>query len=229
VAGIVVVTQELARFSSPAAELVVRDDMAAQMQYFLDQQFIDPSIAAVSNVSPASVLNGASNVRQAAAAWTSMANVLTDVKVFLTTFATNEIPLNGAYWVMTPDTALSIGLLLNTGGTAFAFPEIDVNGGTFLGLPVITSNSVPHSTSAGAIIALIKPNEVFLADDGGVNITVSGEASLNMDSAPTNNSATPTATSVVSMFQTDSLAIRAERFINWGVLSRTTSASFVSS
>jgi HK97 family phage major capsid protein/HK97 family phage prohead protease len=216
-AGIVVVTQELARFSSPAAELVVRDDMAAQMQYFQDQQFIDPSIAAVSNVSPASVLNGASNVRQAAAAWTSMANVLTDVKAFLTTFATNEIALNGAYWVMTPDTALSIGLLLNTGGTAFAFPEIDVNGGTFLGLPVITSNSVPHSTSAGAIIALIKPNEVFLADDGGVNITVSGEASINMDSAPTNNSATPTATSVVSMFQTDSLAIRAERFLNYAL------------
>jgi hypothetical protein len=87
----------------------------------------------------------------------------------------------------------------------------------FMGLPVIVSNSVPHSTSAGAIVALVKPSEVFLADDGGVNISVSGEASLNMDTAPTNNSATPTATSVVSMFQTDSIAIRCERFLNWGV------------
>src|SRR5262249_45428357 len=143
-AGIVVITQELARFSSPSAELKVRDDLGAQMVTFLDQQFIDPGVAAVANVSPASVTNGASNVRQAAAAWTSMANVLTDVKAFLSTFAANEISLQGAYWVMTPDVALSLGLLLNTGGTAFAFPQIDVNGGTFVGLPVIVSNSVPH-------------------------------------------------------------------------------------
>lgn len=216
-AGIVVITQELARFSSPAAELVVRDDMAAQMIYFLDQQFIDPSVVAVSNVSPASVLNGASNVRQAAATWTTMANVLTDVKVFLTTFATNEISLDGSYWIMTPDMALSLSLLLNTGGTGLAFPDVSINGGTFLGIPVIVSNSVPHSVSAGSVVALVKGSEIFLADDGGINISVSGEASLNMDSAPTNNSATPTATSVVSMFQTDSIAIRAERYVNWGV------------
>ena len=216
-AGIVVITQELARFSSPSAELLVRDDLAAQMIYFLDQQFIDPGVAAVANTNPASILNGASNVRQAAATWTTMANVLTDVKVLLGTFAANEINLDAnSYWVMTPDTALALSLLLNTGGTAFAFPEITISGGTFLGLPVIVSNSVPHSVSAGAIVALVKANEVFLADDGQVAIDVSQEASLLMDSAPTTQtSATPTGSSVVSMFQTNSIAIRAERIINW--------------
>jgi HK97 family phage major capsid protein/HK97 family phage prohead protease len=215
-AGIVVITQELARFSSPSAELKVRDDLTAQMVQFLDAQFIDPSVAAVANVSPASVLNGASNVRQAAAAWTSMANVLTDVKVFLSTFAAQEISLQGAYWIMTPDTALSLGLLLNTGGTAFAFPEIDVNGGTFVGLPVIVSNSVPHSTSAGAIVALVVPKHIYLADDGAVAIDSSTEASLQMDSAPGTQDATSgTGTSLVSMFQTNSIAIRVERIINW--------------
>lgn len=214
-AGIVIITQELARFSSPSAELKVRDDLAAQMVQFLDSQFIDPGVAAVANVSPASILNGASNVRQAAAAWTSMANVLTDVKVLLATFAAQEISLQGGYWVMTPDTAMSLGLLLNTGGTAFAFPDISVNGGNFLGLPVIVSNSVPHSTSAGAIVALVVPQHIYLADDGAVAIDASTEASLQMDDAPTNNSATPTATSLVSMFQTNSIAVRAERIINW--------------
>lgn len=215
-AGIVVITQELARFSSPAAELVVRDDLAAQMTYFLDQQFIDPGVAAVANVNPASILNGATNVRQAAAAWTSMANVLTDVYAFMATFAANDISLEGAYWVMTPDTALRLSLLLTTGGENFAFPNVTINGGSFLGIPVIVSNSVPHSTSAGAIVALIKPSEVFVADDGQVAIDVSTEASLLMDSAPTTQtSATPTGSSVVSMFQTNSIAIRAERVINW--------------
>ncbi len=209
------ITQELARFSSPSAELKVRDDLTKQMIYFLDQQFIDPGVAAVANVSPASILNGASNVRQAAAAWTTMAAVLTDVFALMTTFAANEISLQGAYWIMTPDMALRLSLLLNTGGTDFAFPNITVNGGTFLGLPVIVSNSVPHSTSAGAIVALVVPSDIYLADDGQVAIDASTEASLQMDTAPTNNSATPTATTLVSMFQTNSIAIRAERVINW--------------
>lgn len=214
-AGIVVITQELARFSSPSAELMVRDDLAAEMQYFLDAQFIDPGVAAVANVSPASVLNGASAVRQAAAAWTTAANVETDVKAFLALFVAQEISLGGAYWVMTPDTALSLSMIRTTGGENFAYPDITVDGGTWFGLPVITSNSVPHSVSAGAIVALVKPSEVFLADDGAIAIDVSTEASLEMDSAPSGSSATPTAAQLVSMFQTNSMAIRVERVINW--------------
>ncbi len=42
-------------------------------------------------------------------------------------------------------------------------------------------------------------------------------ASLEMLDNPTNNSATATATSMVSMFQTDSVAIRVERYLNWAV------------
>ena len=45
-AGIVVITKELAMFSSPSAETLVRDDLAASMVAFLDQQFIDPGVAA---------------------------------------------------------------------------------------------------------------------------------------------------------------------------------------
>lgn len=215
-AGIVIITQELARFSSPSAELLVRDDLASQMQYFLDQQFIDPGVAAVANTNPASVLNGASNVRQAAATWNTAANIETDVKALLQTFADNEIPMDGSmYWVMTPSTALALSMIRTTGGENFAYPGLTINGGTFFGIPVITSNSVPHSVSAGAIVALVKANDIFLADDGQIAIDVSQEASLQMDSAPSQTSATPTASTVVSMFQTNSLAIRCERIINW--------------
>lgn len=214
--GIVVVTQELARFSSPSAELLVRDDLTAQMIEFLDQQFIDPGIAAVANVSPAGILNGASNVVQASAAWTSFANVKTDVVSLMGGFAANEIAMDGTmYWIMTPATALALSMILFTGGNSFAFPDINIGGGMFLGIPVIVSNSVPHSVSAGAIVALCKASEVFLADDGAVAIDVSQEASLQMDGAPTESSAAPTATSVVSLWQTNSIGIRAERVINW--------------
>lgn len=216
-AGIVVITQELARFSSPSAELVVRNDVTAQMKQFLDQQFIDPGVAAVANVNPASVLNGASNIVQATAAWTTMAAVVADVKTLLNTFATQEIALDSnTYWIMTPALAINLSLLPTAGGENFAFPGVSVSGGTFLGLPVIVSNGVPHSTSAGSILALIKADEILMADEGGIAIDTSTEASLLMDSAPTTQtSATPTGSSVVSMFQTNSIAIRCERIINW--------------
>lgn len=214
-AGIVVITQELARFSSPSAELLVRDDLAAEMIYFLDGQFIDPGVAAVANVSPASVLNGAANIRQAAAVWNTAANVETDVKAFLQTFASNEISMGGSYWIMTPDAALALSMIRTTGGENFAYPDINVDGGMWFGLPVITSNSVPHSVSAGSIVALVKPSEVFYADDGAIAVDVSTEASLEMDSAPSGTSATPTAAQLVSMFQTNSMAVRVERVVNW--------------
>ncbi len=216
-AGIVVITQELARYSSPSAELVVRNDVTAQMKQFLDQQFIDPGVAAVANVNPASVLNGASNIVQATAAWTTMAAVVADAKTLLNTFAANEIALDSqSYWIMTPALAITLSLLPTAGGENFAFPGVNVSGGTFLGLPVIVSNGVPHSTSAGSILALIKADEILMADEGGIAIDTSTEASLLMDTAPTTQtSATPTGSSVVSMFQTNSIAIRCERIINW--------------
>ena len=57
--------------------------------------------------------------------------------------------------------------------------------------------------------------KTFLADDGGVAVDMSREASLEMQSAPTHDSTTPTPVELVSMFQTNSVAIRAERWINW--------------
>lgn len=46
-------------------------------------------------------------------------------------------------------------------------------------------------------------------------LDVSREASLQMLDNPTNDSVTPTATTMVSMFQTNSVAFRCERILNW--------------
>lgn len=64
-------------------------------------------------------------------------------------------------------------------------------------------------------MVLVNAPDVYLADDGGVAVDMSREASLEMQSAPTHDSTTPTAVELVSMFQTNSVAIRAERWINW--------------
>ena len=111
----------------------------------------------------------------------------------------------------------SIGMMQNALGQP-EFPGIDMNGGTFFGLPVVVSENIPRQVAvegppaipAGERIILAKASEILLADDGGVTIDVSREASLQMDNAPTAG-----AQSLVSLWQNNMVALRAERFINW--------------
>jgi hypothetical protein len=80
---------------------------------------------------------------------------------------------------------------------------------------VITSQYLANRSGAGNLVVAVNAGDVFLADDGQVTVDVSREASLQMLDNPTNSSSTGTPTTMVSMFQTNSIAIRAERFINW--------------
>lgn len=103
------------------------------------------------------------------------------------------------------------------------FPGITADGGTFLGKPVITSEYVPSdydpdgagAGAAGALVVLVKASDIFFGDEGGVQVDFSREASLEMADNPTGSSVTPTGSSMVSMFQTNSVAFRAERALNW--------------
>jgi hypothetical protein len=147
--------------------------------------------------------------------------------LFGTWIAANLDPSQGV-WIMPPTQALAISLMLNPLGQP-TYPGISMTGGELFGLPVITSMSakLAGSPTLGNIIALINAPEVLLADDGQVTISTSAEASIQMLDNPTNESTgATTATTVVSMFQTSSLAIKAVRFINWAK-KRATAASFI--
>jgi HK97 family phage major capsid protein len=209
-AGIVVITQELARLSSPAAEALVRNDMIAAMVAFLDAQFIDPGVAAVANVNPASITNGLTSQNQATGA--TLATFEVDAAAAMTVLLNGEVPFDNAVWITTPYTAMKIGMLRDAGG-ALAFPNVTVAGGTLYGIPVITSNSVPHSTSAGSIMVLMAQGDVFLADDGGIEVDASDQASLELSDSPTASGTT--GAQLVSLWQENLLGIRCERYINW--------------
>lgn len=212
-AGIVVLTDELVRFSNPSAEAIVRQDLVAQMTQFLDHDFVDPAKSASAGVSPASITNGLTPVT---ASGTTADNLRADVRKVFGQFLTANLSPAGAYWIMRPTQALAIALMLNPLGQP-EFPGINMNGGTFFGLPVIVSENIPANagsgspvTGAGDRIILVKPSEILLADDGGVTLDVSREASLQMDSAPSQG-----AQALVSLWQNNLIALRAEREINW--------------
>lgn len=214
-AGLVVATRELLRSSEPAAEALLRDDLVKTNVEFLDEQFIAPDYAAVANVNPASITNG---VVPTAATGTALSHLRADVQTLLNAFITNLVPLTGLVWVMHPSTALAISNMQNALGQN-EFPEMNIMGGTFFGLPAIASENCIQVgspvTGEGKLLVLMNAREILLADDGMVDIEASTEASLQMLDNPTNDVTTPTATTMVSMWQTDSVAIRAIRMINW--------------
>ena len=212
VANIAVLTEELMRFSDPSAERLVRDALAAALIARLDTDFVDPDKAATANVSPASITNGISEISSTGS---DADAVRRDIRALWAPFITANNPPTTAVYIMSATRALALSLMVNTLGQP-EFPGITMNGGTLNGIPVIVSEYLKNDGgSAGDIVILVNARDIWLADDGQITIDASREASLQMDDAPTNDSATGTETSVVSMFQTNSVALRAERYINW--------------
>jgi HK97 family phage major capsid protein/HK97 family phage prohead protease len=214
VAAIAVITEELARFSSPSAETLVRDALRDAIVERLDVDFIDPAQAAVAGVNPASITFG---VTPLATAGATADNVRTDIQNLLEAYIASNQDVSGLVIIMPNTLALALSVMVNTLGQR-EFPDMTLNGGTIMGLPVITSQYAANQSGSGNLVIAVNARFVALADDGQVSVDASREASLQMLDNPTNNSATGTATSMVSMFQTNSIALRAERFINWGVL-----------
>lgn len=212
VAAISVITDELARFSSPSAEALVRQGLADALRARLDIDFIDPTKAAVANVSPASITNGLVAISSSGS---DADAIRADLRALWAPFIAANISPTTAVYIMSATTALALSLMVNTLGQP-EFPGITMNGGTLLGVPVIVSEYADNTAgSQGGLVILVNAADVWLADDGGFTLDASREASLQMDDAPTNNASTGTGASLVSMFQTNSIALRAERYVNW--------------
>lgn len=208
VANIAVATMEVIRDSSPAADGIIRDQLAAALRERLDIDFIDPAKAAVAGVSPASILNGVSGIPSSG---TDADAVRADLKALFSAFiADNNAPTSGVF-VMTATQALALGLMQNALGQP-EFPTVTMNGGTLMGLPVIVSEYVP-TASAGSLVALVNASDIYLGDEGGIDLSMSTEASLQMDNSPDNP--TTASTVLVSLWQRNLVGFRAERTINW--------------
>jgi HK97 family phage major capsid protein len=211
IAVIVVITQELARFSSPSAEMLVRDDLLASIAQFMDQQFIDPSITPVAGIRPGSITNGVTPIPSTGSTVAAVTNDLTQALLAMTTALAGNIA--SPAWLMNPTAAMTIATL-RTAQDIFAFPGMGTMGAVglqpnLLGVPVIVSSNIPVAAGKSSIV-LLDQNEILVADDGAVLIDTSAEASVQMDTAP----ATPP-TPLVSFWQQNLLGIKGERYIFW--------------
>jgi HK97 family phage major capsid protein len=197
-AGIVVFTEELARNSSPAVEEVVRRDMINGIAAFLDHQFITASVAAVAGVNPASITNGVTPI-------VSGDNVIADLRAVFAALAAANLDPAGGSLLMSPANAFALATLLASG--MFVFPNITMEGGTVVGVNVVTSQVMADN------VVFIAKNCVFVAD-GGLIIDASREATVQMDTAPATPPISGT-TTAVSLWQQNLVGLRADRFISW--------------
>jgi len=198
IAGILTFTYELARSSEPSAEQTFREEMIAGISGFMDAQFIDPAVALVAGVKPASITNGVTGI-------TATSDPLTDLTTLLNSFVTANIPIAGVVLIMSESNAFMLSSQRTLNGEA-VFPGLSITGGSINGVPIIASSA------AGTNIIALVPRYILYADDGGVTVDVSREASLQM----VDNPGTPDATTVFrSLWQDNLVGLRAERFTAW--------------
>lgn len=196
IAGIVVLTEELVRLSSPSAEELVRRDLTEQIARFMDAQFLNPAITATAN-RPASITNG---VVAVSATGTDADALYADLNSALAAFDDAEMNTNTVHLIMPPALARGISSLRNALGQ-FEFGGVSMAGGTLNGYPVVVSSSVPAGT-----IVIVKADDILMADDGQVRLDASNQATLDMAGG-----ASPT----FSLWQRNMIGIRAERWITW--------------
>jgi HK97 family phage major capsid protein len=211
VAAITAVTKKLLMRASPAADALFRDELARAVGATIDSTFIDPDVQAVADESPGSILNGVVGLTPSGNP--GVAGVRCDIETLLNQHNDANLSFDGLFWLMSGRNAIALSQMTNEIGN-LAYPTVTPTGGTLAGFPVYVTNYAP-TDSDGSLIALVKGSEIYLGDEGGIDVAMSDQASLVMDSAPSMDSVTPTAAQVVSMFQTNSVAMRVERFLNW--------------
>lgn len=198
-------TKELARTSAPNAAVLVQADLVRRLRLGSDIAALDPTRGAIANKRPASLTFGATEV-------TASGDLSLDIARLLAGISGGQAA--APHLAMSVTVALYLCTLRGLGGERL-FPDLGLVGGRIFGVPVIVV-----SAGAGNLIVAVDATGVVLADEG-VELDSTTEAAVQMSTTPTNSSggvgspAAPVPTTLTSLWQNDSVAIKATWFLNW--------------
>jgi HK97 family phage major capsid protein len=198
-----VVTDALLRAVGSAGELTLRDVSLGALGGFIDDQFLNVSVTGTA-ANPASIVAGGTLVNSTG---TTAAAMTTDFGNLIAAITTNGRAL---VWIMRPVTMARVALVL--GAAASDIPR------TLFGIPIVASSNSPQQ------ITLADAGEIVYADDGGFDISLSRQGTIEMESEPIGSSiadgspAGPTPTSMVSLFQVNCVGVMLTRWLNWEVV-----------
>ena len=118
--------------------------MIAGIAQFLDLEFTDPAKAAVANVSPGSVTNGVTPITSAG---TSPANARTDLQALIAALNAAGLSTANVVILMSEANAMALGVLAQSARASRSSRASGVNGGSALGMTIITSNALGTTSS----------------------------------------------------------------------------------
>lgn len=202
-ASLAVMTDELARFGSEASVRYVSALLTRLASDPLDTYFCGDA-APVADQEPGGVLYGQPHI---SASGVTAAAAAADLQTLVSMFAAGGGSFRNAVFLLSSANAVTLAL-----SGERAFENLQRDGGELGGCPAICSDAV------GDRLILLDASRLLLADDESVDVDVSRQASIEMDSEPTQTSGSPSPSNVTSMFQTNSAALRLVRAVNWQVL-----------
>lgn len=166
-AGITVYTQELMRRADPAVDALVRDDLIEAAQILIDETFLGAQ--AETDTTPIGIFN---SVVAVPSSGTTAAAYDDDLQALEDKFLEANLSLDGSYYVMSETRAARMGRLRDALGNYY-YSGMQGTNKELNGRPVVTSETV------GEKIGLIKTSELLLAQDGGVDVSYSDQATLS--------------------------------------------------
>jgi HK97 family phage major capsid protein/HK97 family phage prohead protease len=212
-AVISVFSEEMALYSTPAIEGIIRDAMSNDTGVSLDTYLIDATAA--SSTRPAGLLNGVTPLT-ATATGTNTEKMIADLKQLIAALVASGSNGNNVHVLVNPAQALSLSFAMTTTGD-FLFDGAAGAGQRF-GVTFHSSATV----AAGRVIA-VDANEFATMTGDTPRFSVSNEAALHMeDTSPLQIATGPQGTAVVatpttSLFQTDCVAIRMHLYVTWAM------------
>jgi HK97 family phage major capsid protein/HK97 family phage prohead protease len=203
-------TEEMALYSSPAIESIIRQAMQDDTSEQLDTFLIDAT-AKSTGVRPAGLLNGVSPLT-ATASGTAAEKMIADLKQLVAAILAAGGGRN-IVMLINPAQALSLGLVQTTTGD-FVFGSVEA-----AGQKINARFIVSQTVAAGRVIAIDAADFVTATGDAP-RFAVSTEATIHEeDTTPlaigTTGSPATVAAPARSLFQTDSVAIRMSMYVTW--------------
>lgn len=198
VTALTTATREALENSSPAMETVIRDDLVRALSEAVDAAFLNPLNTGVSGEMPAAATNGVMSIPASGSLADDLANITNGTTIDLTR----------AFLVGRPELLVSL--------VSSPFPNVGARGGELAGIPTIASRGVPNDVDGAQQLILIDPTGIAIAEgDAELKSSTQGTIQMLDPDSVTMDSVTPTGTSVVSLWQTNTVALGALQFINW--------------
>jgi HK97 family phage major capsid protein len=190
-AALVPISNDLIRYSAPAADQVVRDDLVMALAEREDLAFLYGNPTGTGN-DPKGIRHWVLPAQEIASSGATVAAMVADLANMVLALQEGKARMLRPAWIMAPRTLQAL-MAVRDGSGHFVFrPELQ--NGTLNGFPVATSLHIP--TAPASEILLVDMADVLIGEATGLLIDASGEAAY------------PSGASVIPAFGLDQTIIR---------------------